>query len=179
MSLHTEAVRTLTDWNTSANAQRVLRKQFLAHLAAHPDATSRDCHPDHLTASVLVVSHDRTQVLLNLHKRYQKWMQFGGHCEPADTTMAAAGLREAREESGIPGLRLLGSTPVQLSRHEVQCGPVRPSHHLDVRWIAVAPAGAQPVVSDESEQVQWFPRGGLPADLEHDVRDLVDLSRWA
>ena len=68
-------------------------------------------------------------------------MQFGGHCEPTTPALAEAALRETVEESGIDGLELVGDRPIQLDTHEVRCGPLRPAHHLDVRFAVVAPAG--------------------------------------
>ncbi len=41
------------------------------------------------------------RVLLTLHKTVDRWLQLGGHCEPGDTTLAGAALREAAEESGL------------------------------------------------------------------------------
>lgn len=178
MSLYDDARTVLTRWHPKTDGQRQLQQAYLAHLDAHPDGLSRDCHPDHITASVLVVSHDRSRVLLNLHGRYEIWVQFGGHCEPEDATLAGSALREAVEETGIAGLRLIGSSPVQLSTHEVQCGPVRPSHHLDVRYVATAPAGAEAVASEESLEVRWFDRSRLPGGLEGPLRQLIDASRW-
>ena len=35
-------------------------------------------------------------------------------------------------------------------------------HHLDVRYVAVAPQGATPVVSEESTDVRWWPVDALP-----------------
>jgi hypothetical protein len=35
-------------------------------------------------------------------------------------------------------------------------------HHLDVRFVAVAPEDAVPVVSEESTDVRWWPVGALP-----------------
>jgi 8-oxo-dGTP pyrophosphatase MutT (NUDIX family) len=176
--LHANAVATLQNWHPTSNAQRLLKVHYLAHLAEHPDGLTRDCHPDHITASAVVVSHDRTRVLLNLHGKYQKWMQFGGHCELTDDSLAAAALRETSEESGITGLRLASQSPVQLDIHEVVCGPIRPSRHLDVRYVAVAPPGAEAAASDESIDVAWFDRKELPAGLEPSVLDLVTASRW-
>ena len=93
-----------------------------------------------------------------------------------DTTLAAAALREATEESGLAGL-VVDPVPVHLSRHPVDfCNPRGRVHHLDVRYLAVVPAGAVPVVSEESLDIRWFPSDDLPTD-EPDMHDLVRLAR--
>lgn len=178
MSLHDDALTVLTRWHPRNDQQRKLQSSYVRHLTEHPDGLLRECHPDHITASTLVVSNDRLLVLLTLHRRYEIWAQFGGHCEPYDATLAGAALREASEESGIDDLRLLGADPVQLSTYEVACGPISPSHHLDVRFVAVAPAGATPTLSGESLDHQWFARKALPPQVDRPLRELVEWSRW-
>ena len=173
MSLHSSAVAALEQWTAPSDVEEELRSRYLAHLAAHADALSRHCHPDHLTASAVVVSHDRSQILLNLHGKYRIWMQFGGHCEEDDESLAAAALRETREESGIAGLELVSARPIQLDSHEVRCGPVRPAHHLDVRFVAVAPRDAVVSASSESVAGRWFHRDRPPPGLEQSVADLI------
>jgi 8-oxo-dGTP pyrophosphatase MutT (NUDIX family) len=178
LSLYDDALTVLTRWHPKNDRQRKLQAAYLRHLGNHRDGLSRECHPDHITASMLVVSSDRSMVLLNLHRKYEIWVQFGGHCEPTDATLADAALREASEESGITGLRPLGAAPVQLSTHEVDCGPIRPSHHLDVRYVAVAPAQAEATVSDESLDIAWFNRAKLPSGVDAPLRELIEWSRW-
>jgi 8-oxo-dGTP pyrophosphatase MutT (NUDIX family) len=176
VSLHADALAQLEAWPAPAATQARLRDRYVAHLRAHPDGLTRDCRPDHLTASTLVLSADGGAVLLTLHAKARRWFQFGGHCEPVDSTLAGAARREATEESGLAGLRL-DPVPVQLSEHAVPfCGPTADVHHLDVRFVAVAPADAAHAVSDESLDVRWWPADALP-DPEPDLEDLVALAR--
>ena len=179
MTLHADALAVLTGWRAPGRAQETLRQRYVEHLLAHPDGLDRSCRPDHLTASTLVLDADHGTALLTLHAKARAWFQLGGHCEPGDTTLAGAALREATEESGLAGLRL-DPVPVQLSEHAVPfCGPdgsPRPVHHLDVRFVAVAPPGAVHAVSEESLDLRWWPLDALP-DPEADLVELVALAR--
>lgn len=170
MSLHASAVQLLTDWPAPSPAQDALRRDYLAHLAAHPDAMAKSGPPAHLTASCMVLDAALENVLLTLHRKGGFWVQFGGHCEPGDADLPAAALREALEESGLPGdqLRLL-SVPVDLDRHALPAQFGRCTEHLDVAFVALAPDGATPVVSDESDDVAWWPLAALPDGIVADL----------
>jgi 8-oxo-dGTP pyrophosphatase MutT (NUDIX family) len=175
VTLHADALSLLRAWTAPTPEQERLRRRYADHLAAHADGMTRSCYPDHLTASTLVVSADGSQVLLTLHAKARQWFQFGGHCEDADTTLAGAALREALEESGLEGL-VLDPVPVQLSEHAVPfCDPRGGAHHLDVRFVAVAPADAVHAVSEESLDVAWWPADALP-DPQPDMLELVSLA---
>ncbi len=178
MSLHADALATLEAWEAPTPEQERLRQRYVEHLRAHPDGLARGCRPDHVTASTLVLDTSGGRALLTLHAKAQRWFQLGGHCEPADVRLAGAALREATEESGLAGL-VLDPVPVQLSEHEVPfCGPGsdRPVHHLDVRFVAIAPDDAEHAVSEESLDVRWWPVDRLP-DPETDLVELVALAR--
>lgn len=177
MTLRDDAHDLLTRWVAPDHEQERLRQVYLGHVRAHPDAMSRTCHPDHLTASVIILSGEGHQVLLTLHRRLGRWLQTGGHCEPDDVTLVDSALREGREESGIHDLAI-DPVPVLLSRHEVPgCGPIRPSHHLDVQFAAVAPVGAEPSISEESVDLAWFAVDDLPGGADQSVRDLIAAAR--
>jgi len=132
----------------------------------------RSCRPEHVTASALVVDGAGERVLLTLHRTIGLWLQLGGHCEPGDTTLGGAALREATEESGLRGLSI-APTPLRLSRHQILAGGGAGTYHLDVQYLVTAAAGTAYVVSEESQDLAWFAVDELPAGLDDSVRRLV------
>ncbi len=168
-----DAFEVLTRWAPPSSEQTLLRDGYLAHLRAYPDGLWRDGPPAHLTASCFVLDPTGERTLLTLHRKGGVWLQFGGHLEPGDASLAAAALREAREECGVPDLRLLPDhgppQPLDLDRHALTAAFGRCAEHLDVAYVSVAGADAVPVVSDESHDVGWWPVDALPADVVPDL----------
>ena len=164
-SLHASATELLTQWEPGTGADHSLREAILAFLGSAPRGCLREHAPGHITASAIVLSHDRRDILLTLHPRVGRWIQLGGHCEPDDKTVQDAALREAMEESGIADLIL---TPglYGAQAHPITCSLGVPTRHLDLLFEVVAPPGAVPVRSSESTDLRWWPVDGLPAGAD-------------
>jgi 8-oxo-dGTP pyrophosphatase MutT (NUDIX family) len=176
VSLHADALAVLEGWQAPDDAQEARRAQYVDHLRRRADGCAKACFPDHLTAGALVLSHDGDQVLLNLHRKARRWFAFGGHLEPQDARLAGAALREGTEESGLRDLAV-DPVPVHLSLHEVDfCDRRGTVRHFDVRFLARLGAHTEPVVSDESLDLRWFPVDDVPTD-EPDMLDLIRLAR--
>ncbi|MER7637069.1 NUDIX hydrolase [Streptomyces sp. NPDC126522] len=170
MSLYDDAVLVLKSYED----QEELRQAYLDHLAAHTDGIWKSCHSGHVTASALVIDPEHGRVLLTLHKKLRMWLQMGGHCEPEDTSLKAAALREATEESGITGLTLLPGGPVRLDRHAIPA----PCHfHYDVQYAVLAPPGAVQEISDESLDLRWFPYDEVASVADESVVRLLEATR--
>ena len=132
------------------------RRRILAFIDDHPDALHRSCATGHLTGSAAVIDPSTRHVLLLFHAKVQRWLQPGGHAD-GDGNLARVALREAEEETGIAGLRVL--TPaidldVHVFHHATRA---EPDHlHLDVRHLVVAPPGAVARGNEESEDLRWL-----------------------
>ena len=125
----------------------------------------RETMPGHVTTSAFVLSPDHAQVLLIDHVVIGRWLQPGGHYEPAATFWESA-LREAVEETGVNGPALHpwhrdGDTPFAIDSHEVPGNPRRgePPHiHHDLQYLFIADP-ALPLIAQEEEvhAAAWKP----------------------
>ena len=171
-ALHNSVVDALTSWAAPDPAQDTLRHAVLAFVLAREDACRRECAPGHITGSALVLDHTGTHALLTLHPRFGRWLQLGGHCEETDPDIVSVAHREASEESGVAGLRM-DSTMAALHVHPVTCSLGVPTRHLDMQFIAHAPADAQIVRSDESLDLRWWPLDALPEGTDFGLAQLA------
>jgi 8-oxo-dGTP pyrophosphatase MutT (NUDIX family) len=132
------------------------RERMLALLDSTPDCFLRSCFPAHFTGSALVVSADGSRALLHHHRKLDRWLQFGGHCDGEEDVMRVA-LREAEEESGITSLITTSTRPFDLDIHPIPPHGSEPAHeHFDIRYVVIAPEGAEAVLSEESHELRWF-----------------------
>ena len=166
--------RLLEEFQSDVDEQLAVRERMLEFLARHPqDAHERTCLEGPFTASCLLLSADGQRVLLTHHKKLDRWLQLGGHCD-GDANLAHVALREAEEESGIEGVRL-DPVPFDLDIHTIPARKDEPEHlHLDVRFIGLAPKGAREMVSEESNDLRWFmPHEVLDLDVDDSLMRLV------
>jgi 8-oxo-dGTP pyrophosphatase MutT (NUDIX family) len=125
----------------------------------------------HITASTWIVNPARTRVLLTHHAKLGKWVQLGGHTDEGEDWTEAA-LREAREESGLSGLRLARPGLFDLDVHWIPARgwPGQPGwspvhEHYDLRFLVEADDALPLVISEESHDLAWV--------------DLADLGRFS
>jgi len=131
-----------------------LEKRKVLEICKHNlSALDRRSRPGHLTASVLVVYPIDRNILLLYHKKFQKWLQPGGHAD-GDPDLARVALREAVEETGIEGLRLL-EPPIDVDIHKVDPPNEDPHEHYDLRYLVLSPSRAEPVGNNESDRLRW------------------------
>lgn len=146
----------LQEYARTVPQQAEVVQSFLALLADQgPDPFCRERLAGHFTGSAWLVSADGQRVLLTHHRKLARWLQLGGHAD-GDHDLAAVALREAQEESGLPGLSL-GSTGIyDLDRHWIPARGEVPGHwHYDVRYVVQAGTDERFAVSEESLDLAW------------------------
>lgn len=137
-------------------AEKAFRERMVELLETTVECFLRTCFPSHFTGSALVVNADGERALLHHHRKLDRWLQFGGHCDGEEDLLQVA-CREAQEESGIEGLIVASARPFDLDIHEIPARGSEPAHfHFDVRYVLIAPEDAAVSVSSESHDVRWF-----------------------
>lgn len=131
----------------------------------------------HFTGSCWLVSGDGQRALLMHHRKLDRWLQPGGHAD-GDMDLARAALREAREETGVLGLRVEGDI-FDLDRHRIPARGQEPEHwHYDVRYVVRARETEHFVANHESHALAWRDITQMAADpdLDSSVRRMA--RRW-
>ena len=150
---------------------------FLALLAEGGEAFRRERLAGHFTASAWVVAADGARTLLTHHRKLGLWLQPGGHAD-GDTELPRAALKEAEEETGLPGLRI-ESGIFDLDRHWIPEHKGVPAHwHYDVRYVVRAGADEAFVVSEESHALAWRENAELAREQAADASVRRMAQKW-
>jgi 8-oxo-dGTP pyrophosphatase MutT (NUDIX family) len=150
---------------------------FLQFLQSHDDVFERSHRAGHFTGSAFLVSADGTRVLLMHHRKLDRWLQPGGHAD-GDPNLAGVALREAQEETGVPGLRVEGDI-FDIDHHRIPLRGAEPEHwHYDVRYVVRAGGDERFVVNGESRALAWRPVTEVAADESLDTSLRRMARKW-
>ena len=155
--------RIIADYVPGDGREAAEQKEMLDLVAREGDRLLlRDCAYAHFTASSVIVSCDRTKTLMAYHRIYQSWAWTGGHND-GDGDFLAVALREAREETGIEGLRPIREGIASLEVLPVWAHVKRGQHvgshlHLNLSYLFEADE-TLPLRAAERENsaVGWLP----------------------
>lgn len=147
--------RNLEQFSAEHPDRRQTAEQLLQFIRSTPDCFERSHAAGHITGSAWLLNPSGDKALMTHHRKLRRWLQPGGHADGQSDTAAVA-LREATEESGIEGIRLLNEAIFDIDIHLIPARPGEPEHyHYDIRYLLQAPH-EQFVVSDESEALEWW-----------------------
>ncbi|MBM3866440.1 MAG: NUDIX hydrolase [Verrucomicrobia bacterium] len=144
-------------------AEAAALREILAFVRTHPDCLERHCAPGHLTGSAWIVSPCRRRVLLTHHRKLDRWLQLGGHAD-GDGDLLAVARREAAEESGLAGLRVVSPAIFDVDRHWIPERPAQPGHfHHDLRFLLEGDPAEPLRLTRESKALAWVELGAVAA----------------
>jgi 8-oxo-dGTP pyrophosphatase MutT (NUDIX family) len=175
---HADIHRHLLDYRRRRPDEAEVVEGFLGLLQDPQDPFVRQRLAGHFTGSAWVVSIDGRRALLTHHRKLDRWLQPGGHAD-GDSDLARVALREAQEETGVPGLRLEEGTIFDLDRHWIPERGEVPGHwHYDVRYVVRAGVDERFVVSGESNDLAWRDVAEIAADPAGDASMRRMARKW-
>lgn len=131
----------------------------------------------HFTASAFLLNVDKTKFLLMHHKKLNKWLQPGGHCD-GDNDVLAVAIREAQEESGINEIETVNNEIFDIDVHYIPQNRNEPAHyHYDVRFLLKTTNNDNFIKNTESHELKWFNIPDYPQldiELERSVTRMVE-----
>jgi hypothetical protein len=66
--------------------------------------------------------------------------------------------------------------PINLDVHAITCSLGIPTRHFDVQFVGRAPAGSEPAISSESDDLRWFAVDDLPPEGVAELPRLIALA---
>ena len=154
--------QTIAGFRPGDGREAAERQTMLELIAQQGDALLyRSCTLAHMTASAIIVDHSRTKTLMAFHKIYNSWAWTGGHAD-GERDFEAIARREAQEETGIEGLKRLGSGAASLEilpvwAHKKRGQDVGSHLHLNVSYLFEADDTLPlRVAQDENSAVGWI-----------------------
>ncbi len=152
--------------------QKQTLNRFIDFAEEYPNIFDRDLEYGHITGSGFVVSTDFSHILMTYHKKLDKWLQLGGHCDNHPIVHEVA-LTECREESGLEEFeyypfekyfKIETKHPFifDLDCHLIPDYKETPEHfHFDVRYLFTADRELPLTISSESKDLKWIPLDDL------------------
>lgn len=145
----------LEKYEPSPSEEQPLAEMLLLLSEAGDPLSRHVFDPGHFTASGCVLAPDGESILLIHHKRLDRWLQPGGHIDPADESAMAAARREVYEETGV-AVGGAESRLLDLDIHPVPEGKGEPPHrHFDLRFLFRANGETLAPAVDEVNEVAW------------------------
>lgn len=143
-------------------------------------AFDRDNMAGHFTASSIILNQDRDKILLILHRKLNKWLQPGGHCDGNTDTFDVA-RTEVMEEIGLSADDFVtAKTIFRVDIHEFNFNDVPIHDHYDIRYVSIIDQDVELTKNDrEVIDLRWFDFDELQDLGDHYKRMSHKLRLWA
>lgn len=144
----------LESYNCVSESEKLIKKRFIEFVQKNEDCFERHLEIGHITASAFIFDPKNNKILLLHHKKLNKWLQPGGHCDGDKDTLSVA-IKEVFEETGLL-IKNQGQPIFDLDIHTIPENKGIPDHeHFDVRYLLLADSKLPLVQNHETNQLKW------------------------
>ncbi|MDR1597697.1 MAG: NUDIX hydrolase [Holosporales bacterium] len=158
----------LNDYFPGNVEEQANKTRMLDFLATEPSCFERACQSGHFTASCWLENFYGNAALLTHHKKFNGWLQLGGHAD-GDNDLLRVAIKEAEEESGL-SVEPVSDKIFDLGVHFIPYEGATQHYHYDVRFYLRATEDKSFTVSEESHDLMWVER-------DNQLPDNVDVKR--
>lgn len=132
-------------------------ERILAFLQSTPRPFHRETLAGHMTGSAIVVDSACRQILLLHHRKLDRWLQPGGHCDGNPNPLAVA-MTEVKEETGLTVVLPASEVIFDVDVHQIPTRGNVPEHwHYDIRYLFVTDERKALRKSErEAIDLRWF-----------------------
>jgi len=170
----------LREYKTSYQEEKSIIPELISFINNNVDCFENSNIQAQITGAAWVLSPDNKKVLLTHHKKFNRWIQFGGHSEGDSNTWNVA-LREAQEESGINELEFVTRDIFDIDMYIIPPKLIRnkPEHKMyDIRFLLRA-KNENFLVNNESNTLKWFTLREVKEDVCKDSPELLRMvNKW-
>ncbi len=136
--------------------EEILKQEMISFIKKNEHCFERSLEAGHITASSWILNYDRSKALLMHHKKLDKWLQLGGHCDGDHNTLKVA-LKEAQEESGIADIMPIRNNIFDIDIHFIPANAQEKGHyHYDIRYLLQITKDQLAPGNDESNALRWI-----------------------
>ncbi len=136
--------------------------RIMAFVTSQPLCFERSLAVGHITGSAWLIDENAGAALLTHHRKLNRWLQLGGHCD-GDPDVLAVALREAQEESGITNIEPVTTEIFDVDVHPIPARGDVPAHdHYDIRFLLRVTGDTTFSVSGESHDLAWLKPDEMP-----------------
>ncbi len=147
-------IQSISNYKILSKEDEVFKYRFINFIATHKNCFERSLEIGHITASAFIVDKKNEKILLLHHKKLNKWLQPGGHCDGEENVLKVA-IKEVYEETGLK-IDSLESDIFDLDIHTIPSNKTISQHeHFDIRFLFDLDSALQTRINEESNQLAW------------------------
>ena len=140
----------------------------------------RKCEMMHFTSSSMIINKNRDKVLMVYHNIYDSYSWTGGHND-GDVDFMNVALKEAKEETSLSELKVLGNGPCSIEVLTVKPHIKRGKYvggHLNVSFLFEADENAYVhIKEDENSRIKWIPIKDLEKNISLSDIEMLPVYR--